>query len=62
MPNEGDTKIVQFFAWVPVVIGFRVRWLCTVRVKYQLVFDAGAGIVGSAHIWEPIEFLSVEFR
>lgn len=60
MPNEGDVKVEQFFAWFPVRAGFRVRWLCTVRIKYVLYEDFGGGLGGFTAIWTPVEFMPVQ--
>lgn len=53
MPNEGDLKVEQFYAWLPVVCGWRVRWLCRVRVEYIFVWDDGTQCGG----WTPNRFL-----
>jgi hypothetical protein len=58
MPSNGDEKVEQFFAWLPVMIGFRFRWLVTVRVRYVYEFDAGGGFE-SGMSWIAVEFLPV---
>ncbi len=55
-PEEGDLKVRQFFAWYPIIAGWKMRWLCMVRVEYIYVFDDGTYAQG----WVPNRFLELE--
>lgn len=56
-----EIKVVQFFAWFPVRIGWDIRWLRTVRVRYEYTVEQGvSGMSGCVEVWIPIEFLSLE--
>lgn len=56
-----EIRVVQFFAWLPVRIGWDIRWLRTVRVRYEYTIEHGAGGMSACvEVWTPIEFLPLE--
>jgi len=56
-----EIRVVQFFAWLPVRIGWDIRWLRTVRVRYEYTIERDTGgMCSSAEMWIPIEFLPLE--
>ena len=51
-PKRGDIKIRKKFAFIPIKIGYEVRWLEFVTIKYQYFTNSNL-ILG----WWPIEFI-----
>lgn len=59
--RHNDEKVVQFFAWLPVIARGKVKWLQTVRVRYRFIDDEeGGGMWSSVIGWVPMEFLEPE--
>ena len=59
MPQNGDGKVCRFFALMPVRIGFKVRWLVMVRVRYVYVESRDeSGWSTGERYWRAEEFLN----
>ncbi len=55
-PNEGDRRIVSFFAWFPYDVGDESRWLEAVTVE-QVCRRCYAGLGCYANRWHDVRFV-----
>lgn len=57
-PEEGDERIVRFFAWRRVTVGDETRWLeeVAIRQTYYVSSSSWKKYAG----WRSVEFLELE--